>query len=50
MAEQIPMQLWRGLQVGDRVIMLRAKAGNLYYVLQREGPLNAANDTDSNDG
>jgi len=33
------VQVWRGLQVGDRVIMLRASGGNLYYVLQREGDL-----------
>jgi hypothetical protein len=28
--------LWRGLQPDDRVIMLRFKDGNQYYVLQRE--------------
>lgn len=31
------IQLWRGLAVNDRVLMLRVKGGNLYYVLQREG-------------
>lgn len=33
------VQMWRGLQAGDKVIMLRASGGNLYYVLQREGDL-----------
>lgn len=32
--------LWRGLEVGDDVLMLRVKHGNLFYVLQREGELN----------
>lgn len=31
--------VWRGLQVGDTVIMLRVSGGNKFYVLQREGAL-----------
>ena len=31
--------LWRGLEDGDVVIMLRVANSNLFYVLQREGPL-----------
>lgn len=29
--------LWRGLQVGDNVLMLKCGRGQTYYVLQREG-------------
>lgn len=28
--------LWRGLQVGDRVMMLKVGKGQKYYILQRE--------------
>lgn len=28
--------LWRGLQVGDRVLMLKVGRGQKYYILQRE--------------
>ena len=31
--------LWRGLQVGDSVRMLRVQGGQLFYVLEREGGL-----------
>ena len=31
--------LWRGLEEGDIVIMLRVSNSNLFYVMQREGPL-----------
>lgn len=31
--------VWRGLEAGDRVLMLRCAMGALYYVLQREGDL-----------
>lgn len=37
--EHPQVQVWRGLQAGDRVIMLRCAAGAMYYVLQREGDL-----------
>lgn len=33
------VMVWRGLKVGDRVIMLRYNSGGSYYVLQREGDL-----------
>lgn len=33
------VMVWRGLQVGDRVVMLRCASGGMYYVLQREGDL-----------
>jgi len=36
---QHTVTVWRGLQVGDTVIMLRVAGGNKYYVLQREGAL-----------
>lgn len=39
---QIPphkVMVWRGLKVGDRVIMLRYNSGGSYYVMQREGDL-----------
>jgi hypothetical protein len=32
--------VWRGLQPGDRVIMLRVNSGNKYYVIQRVGDYN----------
>lgn len=28
--------LWRGLQVGDKVRMLRVNQGQMYYVIERE--------------
>ena len=31
-----PVKLWRGLESGDRVRMLRANGGQVYYVLDRE--------------
>lgn len=30
------LTLWRGLQVGDNVLMLRGAGGQKYYVLQRQ--------------
>lgn len=33
------VMVWRGLKVGDRVIMLRYNSGGSYYVMQREGDL-----------
>lgn len=33
------VQVWRGLKVGDKVLMLRIHQGNMFYVLQREGDL-----------
>lgn len=29
--------IWRGLRVGDRVLMLKVGRGQKYYILQREG-------------
>ena len=29
--------LWRGLQIGDSVRMLRVQEGQLFYVIEREG-------------
>lgn len=34
--------LWRGLQTGDTVRMLRVQNGQLFYVLDREGGLTRA--------
>jgi hypothetical protein len=34
-----PVQLWRGLKVGDTVKMLKLSNGQRYYVLEREGDL-----------
>ena len=31
--------IWRGLEAGDKVVMLRLASGQKYYVLQREGEL-----------
>lgn len=37
------IKLWRGLKVGDKVRMIRLKAGQLYYVIERvEGITNDA--------
>ena len=33
------VQVWRGLAVGDKVLMLRIHQGNMFYILQREGDL-----------
>lgn len=30
------IEMWRGLQSGDRVICLKTNGGQLYYMLQRE--------------
>ena len=41
-SHSIPKQevlVWRGLDVGDKVLMLRIHQGNMFYVLQREGDL-----------
>ena len=42
--EALPdIKLWRGLKTGDKVLMLRVKQGQLYYVLERvEGVKNDA--------
>lgn len=36
---QHTVTVWRGLEVGDTVVMLRVSGGNKFYVLQREGAL-----------
>lgn len=33
----ISILIWRGLQIGDNVLMLKYSNGKMYYVLQREG-------------
>lgn len=33
------VMVWRGLLAGDRVMMLRYKNGDQFYILQREGDL-----------
>ena len=35
-AEGYDIMLWRGLEVGDRVFMLKVGRGQKYYLLQRE--------------
>ena len=42
--EALPkIKLWRGLKTGDKVIMMRVKQGQLYYVMERvEGVKNDA--------
>lgn len=30
------VELWRGLRKGDKVLMLKCNAGQMFYVLQRE--------------
>lgn len=33
---EFDIMLWRGLQVGDRVLMLKVSRGQKYYIIQRE--------------
>ena len=35
----VTVEVWRGLQVGDKVVMLRHDKGQGFYVLQRAGDL-----------